>query len=264
MNSDSNYNEIAGGYCEKHFDLIKAKADKKKNVFNKLEFLFRSHRECEVRRLTSAPNEQTPIKTTINNYYELNDDIGNYILSSQFDEDQNKLVAIFDDTYGKYIEDGAKTKSKSSKNSTSIKPTKKYLENNKTSLPHEILESFQVSGTTDISAVTGTTITGICYGMILLKEKIESEIELVLSDNSISKEAMEEIQSKFGGKIQWGSTVSSLAVTINSLVSQGSIIIERNDKKIADITFLHFYVPGKVAGSEYSVRTLYDRIKDTK
>lgn len=260
MDEALTYKEYADLYFTPHFGEVRKKLELRNNVFSKLEYLFRQLREYESKRLTIAPYEQTPIKTSINNYYALNQEVNDYVIGKIFDRDLHELRSTFDDKYTKYIEDDCVDNSRDVKKR---RPSTKYLEDNQTSLPHEVLEAFKMSGVKDIRKVPDQCIPGICYGMILVEEEIRKEIEVILSNNALSKEEFELIEERYGGRIQWKGTVKTLAKFTNLLVYSKYIEIKDTAPVKANLTYLHFHVKGKNGEESYSKRTLLDRMKDT-
>lgn len=223
------YNEYAQEYYQPKLSVIQEKANKK-GFYNRLVYLFKEREKISHLLHQLGENNQTPIKQNMVNAYAL-DEIHTYITEGKADEDMQEIVNTWADKYEKFIDNRSRS-------------IKTYLKENGEVLPVEIIEAFTAENTTDISLVSKERLCGICYGMILLKEYIDIEIQEQLEKHTFTAELMNEIREKYGTKILWSDTTSSLAKLLNMLFFSSSIELKKGGTSTekSQIAYAHFEV----------------------
>lgn len=227
------YIEYASDYYKPRIGEIKEKI-KTKSLYNRLVFLFREREKVSNHLHQIGDNNQTPVKRNIIDAYAL-DKVHLYMQEGKSDEDMQVIINTWKIKYEKYI-------------NNKKSPLQKYLKENEHVLPIELLETFSAEKTTDINLITKERLCGICYGMVLLREYIDVEIQEQIEGNSLSIETMNEIAEKYGSKIIWSGKLDSLGKLINMLFNSSLIEIEKGSSiEKSQLAYAHFSV--KVQGT---------------
>ncbi len=251
-NSSKTYLQYAEDYLEKMFVPIKKESDKKKVVLNKLSLLLQKRDSISDCLRSNAPVMKTPIKINVRDA-EQEEKLDEYIMGGDCERDTKEFCGRWEDDMSKMLED-AKSKSAST-----------FVKDNNHVLAPEIAEAFLIMETKKLRDVPHECLAGICYGMILLEQKIEYEIWDVVNQNSLTKEDIDKILALSSRKISWMGDAQMLAKLFNTLINENLVTTQYpSAKEKANLIHPHFLIKGKAKGTFVSPRSLQDAFDRTK
>jgi hypothetical protein len=251
-NSGKSYRIYAEEYVERMFGPIKKESDKKKVVLNKLSLLFQKRDVISDYLRSTAPFMKTPIKVNVSDS-EQEEKLDEYIMGGACERDMKDFCSRWEDNMSQVLEDGKR------------KTVNTFVKENDHILAPEIAESFLIMGTKILKEVPHECLAGVCYGMILLEQKIEHEIWDVVSQNSITKEDVDRILELCSDKINWVGDVQMLAKLFNTLIKKDLVNIKYlSAKEKANLIYPHFLIKGKAKGTFATPRSLQDAFDRTK
>jgi hypothetical protein len=219
----------------------------------KLTQLFFAREDVRKVLYPSEPGFQTKIKTNLITAFQ-NNRVDKYVSEGSAKED---LKADIDDF-----------KTNSAKFLTITKSPKKHLKENIKYYPFEIAEAIKIQGISKMEGLEPECVCGIVYGMILVENEILGQIEEMIFNSRLPIEILEEIEARFGDKIQWNDKIPSLARLINMLYVAN--IININPASTFDrgtVAFKHFRVlnsSGKEASHTSFKKPFGDTLQESK
>jgi hypothetical protein len=243
--------KYADTLIEKHLDPIEKDLKERINVKSKLIYLTRKIDEIKNILYTTVPNLKTEIKTNLVNAHN-NDKLAEYLSGEQHKDDLTKLKKTYKKNYGKYI-------TEYNDNRPDL-----FVKVNSDLLPVELLESFILSNTVEISQLPSECITGVIIGFLKLHDILEDKIEDIISENHLTREDLIDLENRYGTKIRWNKTVKEIAKLFNMLFFSGHVDFDKGSgSEKANAIFLHFQIGGRTSGSKASLRTIKTAFEQT-